>query len=93
MAVLAIKHPRVYDGNHVLQLKEICSHLADDMAREGLRGKTLTLKLKSAATFEVRRPSYKYHNRVPYELSIGFRNISTPRPAQHSKASYYSFQL
>lgn len=48
----------VYDGNHVLQLKEICSHLADDMAREGLRGKTLTLKLKSAATFEVHGPSY-----------------------------------
>ena len=42
-----------------MQLKEICSHLADDMAREGLRGKTLTLKLKSAATFEVHRLSCK----------------------------------
>ena len=36
-----------------LQLKEICEHLAEDMAREDLRAKTLTLKLKSAATFEV----------------------------------------
>ena len=37
----------------VLQLRDICVHLADDMAREALRGKTLTVKLKSAATFEV----------------------------------------
>ena len=37
-----------------MQLKEICEHLAEDMADEGLRGRTLTLKLKSAATFEVR---------------------------------------
>ena len=36
-----------------LQLREICTHLAEDMAREDLRGKTVTLKLKSAATFEV----------------------------------------
>ena len=35
------------------QLREICTHLAEDMAREDLRGKTVTLKLKSAATFEV----------------------------------------
>ncbi len=37
------------------QLREICTHLAEDMAREDLRGKTVTLKLKSAATFEVGR--------------------------------------
>lgn len=46
---------QVYQPSYdVLQLKEICVHLAADMAREGLRGKTLTVKLKSAATFEVR---------------------------------------
>ena len=38
------------------QLREICTHLAEDMAREDLRGKTVTLKLKSAATFEVGIP-------------------------------------
>ena len=39
------------------QLHEICTHLAEDMAREDLRGKTVTLKLKSAATFEARSPA------------------------------------
>ena len=36
-----------------LQCAEIAEHLAGDMARENLKGKTLTLKLKSTA-FEVR---------------------------------------
>ena len=36
-----------------LQCAEIAEHLAGDMAREDLKGKTLTLKLKSTA-FEVR---------------------------------------
>eukprot|EP00887_Chlorella_sp_A99_P002072 scaffold21.g2072.t1 len=35
------------------RLREVAAHLADDMAAEGLRGKTIMLKLK-AATFELR---------------------------------------
>ena len=50
----AIEQLCVRDAYCVLQLREICIHLAADMRREELRGKTLTLKLKSAATFEVR---------------------------------------
>jgi DNA polymerase kappa len=34
------------------KLRELAAALAADMAEEGLRGKTLTLKIK-AATFEV----------------------------------------
>lgn len=37
-----------------LQLHEISEKLAEHMAREGLQGRTVTLKLKSALTFEVR---------------------------------------
>lgn len=40
-------------GDLEARCAELASHLADDMAQEGLRGKTLTLKLK-ATTFEVR---------------------------------------
>ena len=36
-----------------MQCEEIAEHLASDMAREDLKGKTLTLKLKTTA-FEVR---------------------------------------
>lgn len=37
----------------MMQCMEIAEHLASDMAREDLKGKTLTLKLKTTA-FEVR---------------------------------------
>ena len=44
---------RVTRASDSRQLAEIAEHLAGDMAREKLQGRTLTLKLKSATTFEV----------------------------------------
>ena len=72
-----------------MQLKEICSHLADDMAREGLRGKTLTLKLKSAATFEVRRLSCKfitYMTAIECPTNSGLGSLSIRLAGQHTTA-------
>lgn len=41
------------EGDLLRKLEELAAHLVEDMAREGLQGKTLTLKLKTTA-FEVR---------------------------------------
>lgn len=55
-----------------LQCVEIAQHLAGDMAREDLRGKTLTLKLKTTA-FEVRTRAHS----LPQYIST-FEEIVAP---------------
>ena len=54
-----------FSRGRCLQLREISEKLAEHMAREGLQGRTVTLKLKSALTFEVciqRLPAIASHS-------------------------------
>ena len=52
-----------------LQCAEIAEHLAGDMARENLKGKTLTLKLKTTA-FEVRTRAHSLPQHINTALEI-----------------------
>lgn len=53
----------------VVQCTEIAEHLAGDMAREGLKGKTLTLKLKTTA-FEVRTRAHSLPQHISTAAEI-----------------------
>lgn len=52
-----------------LQCAEIAEHLAGDMARESLKGKTLTLKLKTTA-FEVRTRAHSLPQHISTAAEI-----------------------
>ena len=54
---------------HTLQCTEIAEHLAGDMAREDLKGKTLTLKLKTTA-FEVRTRAHSLPQHISTAAEI-----------------------
>lgn len=53
----------------ILQCAEIAEHLAGDMARENLKGKTLTLKLKTTA-FEVRTRAHSLPQHISTAAEI-----------------------
>ena len=53
----------------LLQCAEIAEHLAGDMAREDLKGKTLTLKLKTTA-FEVRTRAHSLPQHISTAAEI-----------------------
>ncbi len=67
-----------------MQCSEIAEHLAGDMAREKLKGKTLTLKLKTTA-FEVRTRAHSLPQHIssaPEIEAIALRLLKAELPIE-----------